>query len=220
MNASIAQSFLLDQIPLSVQRLLPPRLKLAYEAADQLIGGSPMLQVPTARDNRGRMISWAVDYSIKGLIESGDWAVDYRWRTFTNPTGHYLEVRLPHATLSISQVSFYQEQPRNVVFRENARLANSQMDFFKQAGDDDAEEGGGAPSFLLVHGYKELQFAHIGIPHKHHEHGYIYQTPNLLGLIHAVPPSDLPPPESAIDVDEILSLKADIEKWQRNNGPE
>jgi hypothetical protein len=219
MNANIAESFLHDQIPLSVQRLLPPRLKLAYEAADQLITSSPMLQVPTARDNRGRMISWAVDHSIKGLIESGEWAVDYRWQLFNNPTGHYLEVRLPHATLSISQVCFYQEQPRNVLFRQNARFGNSQMDFFKQAEDDDAEkDGGGPPSFLLVHGYKELQFAHIGIPHKHHQHGYIYQTPNLLGLLYGVPPSDLPPEESAIDIDELLSLKADIEKWQRDNG--
>ena len=94
------------------------------------------------------------------------------------------------------------------------------MDMFIPGEDADADEAVvGAPSFLLVHGHKELQFAHIGIPHKYHQHGYIYQSPNLLGLLYAVPPSDLPPPELAIDVDELLSLKADIEKWQRDSGP-
>ena len=217
MNATIAECFLLDQIPLSVQRLFPPRLKIAYAAADQLIADTPMLQVPTARDNRGRIISWAVDFSMKGLIESGEWAVDYRWQLFANPTGHYLEVRLPHATLSISQVSFWQDQPRSVLFRENARLGNAQMHLF-DGEDEDADAASGAPSFLLVHGYKELQFAHIGIPHKFHERGYIYQTPNLLRLLHEVPPSDVPPPETQVDVEQLLSLKKDIEKWQRNNG--
>lgn len=219
MDANTPERFLLDQIPLKVQRLLPPRLKLAYEAVDQLFAGTPMLQIPTARDNRGRFLSWAVDWSLKGLIESGGWNVDFRWSLFAHPTGHYLEVLLPHSTLSVSQVRFWQEQPRDVVFRENARLGNSQMDFWKLPEEDgDNEDAHGPLSLLLVHGHKELEFAHIGVPHKHHEHGYIYQTPNLLRLLHEVPSPDVPPPEQEIDVDELLTLKADIEKWQRDNG--
>lgn len=215
MNANTAEQFVLDQIPLKVQRLIPTKLKLAYEAVDEIFDGNPVLQIPTARDQRGRFVSWAVEWSIKGLIDSGEWAVDYKWQLYSQPTGHYLEIRLPHSTLSINQVKFWQEQPRDVLFRENARLGNVQMDLWKDADEQDA---GGPLSLLLVHGYKDLQFAHIGIPHKHHQHGYIYQTQNLLRLLYEVPPSDLPPPEAPIDVDALLSLKADIEKWQRDNG--
>lgn len=218
MNANTAERFVLDQIPLKVQRLFPLKLKLAYQAVDDLFAATPMLQVQTARDNRGRFLSWAVDWSVRGLIESGEWNVDFRWQHYTQPTGHYLEVVLPHSTLSISQVKFWQEQPRNVLFRENARLGNSQMDFWKEPEDDGEDEAHGPLSMLMVHGYKELEFAHIGIPHKHHQHGYIYQTPNLTRLLYEVPSPDVPPPEQAVDVDELLSLKADIEKWQRDNG--
>lgn len=216
MNINTAERFLLDQIPLRIQRRLPTRMKLAYEAVDQLFATTPMLQIPTARDNRGRFLSWAVDWSIKGLIESGEWAVDFKWQLFAQPTGHYLEVNLPHSRLSISQVKFREEQPRDVVFRGNARLGNSQMDFWKSA-DEEGEDARGPVALLLVHGYKDLEFAHIGIPHKHHQHGYIYQTPNLMSLPHEVPMPDVPPAEEAVDVDELLSLKADIERWQRDN---
>ena len=218
MTIHTAERFLSSQIPLRIQRLFPHKLKLAYEAVDQIFAAHPWLQIPTARDNRGRLISWAVDWVIKGLIESGEWPVDYRWQLFAQPTGHYLEVILPHSTMSISQVKFWQEQPRSVVFRENARLSNRQMDFWKPTDEDDGEEGARGPlSLLMVHGYKDLEFAHIGIPHQHHHHGYIYQTPNLLGLLHVAPAPDVPPPEAAVDIDELLTLKADIEKWQRDN---
>src|SRR5882724_12163263 len=155
MNANTAAQFVLDQIPLKVQRLFPPKLKLAYEAVDQVFAGNPMLQIPTARDHRGRFISWAVEWSIKGLIDSGEWKVDYKWQLYALPTGHYLEVRLPHSTLSINQVKFWQEQPRDVLFRENARLGNVQMDMWKKdADEEDVQDAHGPLSLLLVHGYK------------------------------------------------------------------
>jgi hypothetical protein len=215
-TASIAERFLLDQIPFSIQRLIPPKLKLAYQAVDQLVKDTPMLQIPSADDNRGRLVSWAVDFAIKGLIESGEWPVDYRWELFAKPTGRYLEVKLPHATLSISQVRFWQEQPRDVVFRENARLGNQQMDFWKDEDGDAAVSG--TPSFLLVHGHQDLQFAHVGVPNKHHQRGYVYQTPNLLRLLHEVAPIDVAPAEPPANLDALLSLKAEIERWQRDNG--
>jgi len=219
MDISTAEKFLLDQIPLRVQRLLPPKLKLAYEAADEHIKATPMLQIPTAADDRGRLISWAVDFAIKGLIESGEWQADYRWQLFARPTGCYLEVRLPHSTLSISQVHFWKDQPRNAVFRQNARLGNAQMSFPGFGGEEEIDDAiAGCPSFLLVHGHRDLQFAHIGIPHQLHQRGYIYQTQNLMRLLYEAPQSNLPPPEPKRDIDELLSLKAEIEKWQRDNG--
>jgi hypothetical protein len=217
MNISTAEQFLLDQIPPRVQRLIVPRLKLAYAAAEEHIKATPMLQIPTAADDKGRIITWAVDYSIKGLIDSGEWKADYSWQPYARPTGCYLEIRLPHSTLSISQVKFSQEQPRNVVFRENARLGNSQISFPGFGGEEEDDAVAGRPSFLLVHGHKTLEFAHIGIPHKHHEHGYIYQTTNLMKMPYDVPASELVPAEPKRNVDELLTLKAEIEKWQQDN---
>src|SRR6185437_16623042 len=108
----------------------------------------------------------------KGLIESGEWNADFKWELFTQPTGHYLEIILPHSTVTISQVKYWQEQPRDVLFRENARLGNAQMDFWhEEDGDDRTEESHGPISLLMVHGHKELEFAHVGVPHKHHQHG-------------------------------------------------
>jgi hypothetical protein len=217
MNIATAERFLLDQIPLRIQRLIPPKLKLAYEAADEHIRATPMLGIPTAADHWGRIRSWAVDFAIKGLIDSGEWQADYRWKSFARPTGRYLEVRLPHSTLSISQVQFWKDQPRNVVFRQNARLGNTQLNLPGFAGDDEDDIVAGCPSFLLVHGHKQLEFAHIGIPNRFHENGYICQTSNLMRMLYEVSPSGLPPAEPERKIDDLLSLKAEIEKWQRDN---
>lgn len=217
MDISTAEQFLLDQIPARVQRLIVPRLKLGYASAEEHIKATPMLQIPTAADDRGRIITWAVEYSIKGLIDSGEWRADYSWQPYARPTGCFLEIRLPHSTLSISQVKFWREQPRNVEFRANARFGNSQINIPGFGGDDDDDMATGCPSFLLVHGHKSLEFAHIGIPHKHHQHGYIYQSTNLMKMAYEVPASNLAPPEPAPNIDQLLSLKAEIEKWQRDH---
>jgi len=218
MHPNFPEQFFLDQIPMRIWRLIPPKLKLGYAMAEALIRDNPMLQIPTA--SRGRIISWAVDFAIKGLIDSQEWPVDYRWGFFGKPTGQYLEIVLPHSTLSISQVKFWQEQPRNVSFRANARLGNQQFHLPGFERDEpDVEDAKGRVSFLLVHGHKELEFAHFGIPHASHEHGYIYQTPNLMRLLYEVTPPDVPPPEGGeVDPAELMSLKEEIERWDRDNG--
>ncbi len=219
MKADVLEQFLCDQIPLRIQSLLPQKLKLAYEAADAHINATPMLQIPSAAGSRGRIVSHAVDFSVKGLIDSGEWHADYSWPKFARPTGNYLQIRLSHSTLSISQVQNPRDQPRNVIFRENSRIGNSQLSFGIPGLEGELEEDTvtGNPSFLLVHGHQNLEFAHIGIPHHHHERGYLYKTKNLMQMMHEVQPSDLPPPEPIRNVEELMSLKAEIEKWQRDN---
>lgn len=207
-----------DQIPLKYRRLIPPKLKLAYEMVAQEYLDQPFLQVPTALDNKGRLISYAVDFAIKGLIDSQEWPVEYRWQTFARPTGRYLEIILPHSTVSISQVAFWQEQPRDVEFRRNARISNHQHHLFDGDKDPDFEKASGPISLLLVHGYKQLEFAHFGIPHPFQGAGYIYQTPNLLRLLHEAAPPDIPPPERQFNPDDLMSLKEEIERWRKDNG--
>src|SRR5215469_9786140 len=104
MDLATAEQFLLDQIPVRHRALFAPALKSAYDAAREMAKAEPVLQIPSAEDNHGRLISWAVDLAFQRLIESGAWPVDFRWAHFAKPTGRYLQIRLSHSVLSISQV--------------------------------------------------------------------------------------------------------------------
>jgi len=147
------------------------------------------------------------------------WPVDCRWRYFAQPTGRYLQIRLSHSVISISQVVDPLVQPRDVRFRQNARLNNQpsfDLEEFK-----DTRAVAGLPSFLLIHGRMtrgdiEEDFAHIGAPHPVHSRDYIYKTPNLMNMVHEVR-SDVPPVEDT-DSAAVISMKEGIEKWRRDNG--
>lgn len=219
MDAGLAEQFLLDQFPLRHRALVPAVLKTARATAATIAKSEPVFQVPSAQDNHGRVISWAVDFGIEKLIQSGRWPVDYRWRWFEQPTGRYLEVRFSHSVMSISQVSDPTIQPRDVKFRQNARLNNQRSFNFPEF--NDARSSAGLPAFLLIHGKTvrgelENEFAHVGVPHPDHKRDWIYRTTNLMGMVQVVE-SELPPVEET-DMDAVLSVKEEIEKWRRDNG--
>jgi hypothetical protein len=214
MDTVSAQHFLLDQMPMKNWPLIPTTLKSAYTAAGILIKQEPILQIESAVDNHGRIISWAVDVGFERLVKTGQWPFECRWKPFAQPTGRYLEIRLSHSVMSISQVSNPGKQPRNVIYRENGRLNNEpffDLDEFK-----DEREVHGLPHFLLVHGYKELDYAYLGVPHALHKRDYIYRTQNLLMMPHVVP-ADAPPVEDT-DFDAAMTLKEEIEKWRKDHG--
>ncbi|KNY21633.1 hypothetical protein [Methylobacterium sp. ARG-1] len=213
MDAVSAEEFLKDQVPAAVRALIVPTLKTAYEAAQLMAKGEPILNVQSARDNRGRLISWAVDFGIEQLLKTQRWPYEYRWRDFAQPTGRYLEIRLSHAVLTISQVANPGKQPRNVVFRENGRLSNAP--FFDLSEFDDTRAVQGVPHFLLIHGHKNLEFAHLAVPHAVYRRDWIYKTPNLLTLPHVVP--ETVPPTEATEFNTALALKEEIEKWRKDN---
>jgi hypothetical protein len=99
MDYVTAEQFLLNQIPIRHRVLFAPVFKNAYAAAAAIAKAEPILQEPSAEDNHGRLISWAVDGGFRRLIESGAWPVDYRWARFAKPTGRYLQVILSHYRL-------------------------------------------------------------------------------------------------------------------------
>lgn len=219
MDTVTAERFLLDQVPPRYRALIPPVLKDARAAVALMARSEPILQVPSAEDNHGRLISWAVDLGVEKLIRSGRWPVDCRWRYFAQPTGRYLQIRLSHSVMSISQVADPTVQPRDVRFRQNARLNNQPSFDLREF--DDTRMVAGLPAFLLIHGRiarDEIaeEFAHIGVPHPVHSKDYIYRTPNLMTMPHEIRP-DVPPIEDT-DTDAIISLKEEIEKWRRDNG--
>jgi hypothetical protein len=207
-----AEQFLADQFPIRLRPLIPTTLKTAYAAAQSLIDGEPILQVESAQ--AGRVISWATDLAFQRLITTNQLPFDFRWRDFAKPTGRYLEIRLSHSVLTISNVADPRKQPRNVVFRANARLNNEPVFDFDELRDE--FEVRGEPHFLMLHGHQELNFAHLAVPHPLRKRNFIHRSPNLLMMPHEVP-SDLPPVEDT-DVETTISLKEEIEKWRRDNG--
>ena len=219
MDPGLAERFLLDQFPIRHRALIPAVLKNARASAATLAKAEPILQVQSAKDNHGRLVSWATDLGIERLIQSGRWPVDYRWRWFAQPTGRYLEVRFSHSVMSISQVADPTVQPRDVKFRQNARLSNQRSFNFPEF--NDTRSSGGMPAFLLVHGRAErrdleVEFAHIGVPHPEHQRDWIYRTKNIMDMVQVIE-SDLPPVEDT-DAEAILTIKEEIEKWRRDNG--
>lgn len=214
MDAVSAEEFLKDQVPAAARALIVPTLKTAYEAVRLMVEGEPILKVASAVDNRGRLISFAVDFGFEQLLKTGRWSFEHRWRNFAQPTGRYLEIRLPHSVLTISQVSNPGKQPRNVVFRENGRFSNAP--FFDLAEFDDSRSVQGVPHFLLIHGHKSLEFVHLAVPHAVHKRDWIYRTPNLMTLPHIVPES-VPQTEDTEFNAAALVLKEEIEKWRKDN---
>lgn len=209
-----AELFIRDQIPLRTQTLIPATLKNAYAAARLLVESEPMLSVASAQDNYGRFISYAVDFGFQKLIESGQWDCDFRWRSFSKPTGRYLEIILSHSVITISQVADPKRQPRDVSFRSNKRLNNQGCLDFDDLKKDQSISG--LLHILLVHGHQDLNFAHLGMPSDIHSAGYIFMTENLMNIPHEIK-SPAPPIENT-DFEAVMTLKEEIDKWRKDNG--
>lgn len=205
--------FFKDQLSVRSQAAIPTVFKTAYAAAESLIQESPILQVESARDNKGRVITWSVDLAIKRAIETGAISCEYRWQPFAKPTGRYLELIFSHSTASISQVDDPHRQPRNVVFRENARL--NSPDLLTPLESEAPVVG--RPHFILVHGYQTLEFAHFGIPSSRSKRAWAWLSPDLMKLPHAVPFEGPEVEDTDIDFNEVGLLKDEIERWVKDN---
>lgn len=208
-----AQAFLRDQIPQTKRALIPTTLKNAYEAAELVIKNEPILNVQSAKDNKGRLVQWAVDLAFQKLVESGQFGRDYRWRWYERPTGRYLEVMFTHSALTISQVADPEKQPRDVKFRRNKRLA-SQITMKEIVGE--ADDTAGIPHVLLLHGHQKLDFAHLAIPDPLHWFGFQHRTRNLMLMAHAVPEPEVPMEHT--DIEAVMTIKEEIDKWRRDHG--
>jgi len=208
------ENFVTDQIPVSAWPAFPTILRTAYKAVEDLVANNPLLMVNSAQDNKGRLISYAVDFGLERAIQRGTINCDYRWKPFAKPTGHFLEMRFSHSIATVSQVKDPHKQPRNVVFRENAKLSNSHSLFEGLEGFE--ETVCGLPHILLIHGHQSLDFSHFGVPSKHSNTKYEWLSRNLMNMPHELR-SELPPSEDTdSSLDELELLKEDIARWERD----
>ena len=205
--------FFKDQFPQRSWSTIPAVLRTAYAAATDLAASDPILQVESAEDNRGRLISWAVDFGLRRAVETGALPCDFRWCEYAKPTGRYLELRFAHSTASVSQVEDPNRQPRKVVFRENARLQTPNL--FE--GLDVPEPLTGAPHFILVHGHQVLNFAHFGLPSATSSRRWEWCSRNFMNLPHEMTAEGPPAEDTDTDFDEVGLLKQEIEKWLKDN---
>lgn len=208
--------FLDDQFPKDLRPLIPKTLKLAYRAADEMIADNPILDTAVIRGERGRVISWSVDTAFSRLVESGALPFDKSWEYYEKPTGRYLALRASHAIITISQVADPRKQPRDVLFRQNKRLAN--QPFLDLPGFNDDIDAGREPHILLTHGHQDLCFSHICVPNRDHKKGYIFRTNNLLHMPHEIESEGPPTEDTDFDLDELAALKEEIERHRRDHG--
>ena len=111
--------------------------------------------------------------------------------------------------MTISQVDDPRKQPRNVVFRENARLIN--QPFLSGLEMDPVVTG--VPSLLFTHGHQDLNFAHLCLPHSQHRRAYIYRSENLLMIPHELRSDVTPIEHTNTDALDTMTLKEEIDKW-------
>lgn len=209
--------FVKSQFPASYWPAVPTILKTSYAAVDALFEDNPFLQVNSAQDNKGRFFSYAADFGFERAIKSGTFDCDYEWKEFARPTGRYLELKFPHSTASISQVSDATCQPRSVVFRENARLRTQAVLPFDEL--EQEMEISGLPHFLFIHGHQSLDFAHIGVPSATSKTKFSWRSPNLMKMPHEVSnPDEVKAEDTDYDLDALNLIKEDIEKWIRDHG--
>lgn len=212
------EDFIKDQFPQSYWPTIPTILRTAYKAADDMVRDDPILQIESAKDNKGRFISFAVDFFIQRAIDTGAINCDYRWVSFARPTGRYLEMRFLHSTASVSQVVNPNKQPRNVVFRKNARLNNQSV--FDLLEFQDEQRIIGLPHFLLIHGHKTLDFAHIGLPSPSSKTGYLWRSQNLMQMPHEIHDTRPKVEDTDIVLDDLELIKEEFKRWSRDNGDE
>ncbi|MGP3698789.1 hypothetical protein [Rhodobacter sp. NSM] len=214
-----ADVFVRDQIKPNLWPKFSTLLRTAYAAADELVRDIPILQVKSAQDNKGRIISWAVDFALERAVEMGTIPCECRWRPFDEPTGRYLELRFAHSRLTISQVANPSRQPRNVGFRENARLGNGQWAFdFSGEVIEKEEEVIDLPHILFLHGHQSLQFAYLAVPSHISKCSFLWRSQNLMHLPHEVPQEGPAPEDTDYDLNEMELLKERIERWRKDNG--
>ena len=209
-----AEAFLFDQITTAQRSLIPATLKTAYEAAGLVVKDEPIFNVPSAVDNRGRVIQWSVDLAFQRLVTSGKWPFEYRWRQYERPTGRYLEILPSHCSLTISQVADPTKQPRDVKFRMNKRLSGQGWLAGIPKTDDEAQSAG-LPHVLLLHGHQDLNFAHLAMPKGDHQSGFHYRSGNLLLMPYVVAEPETPIENTEFEA--VMTLKDEIDKWRKDH---
>lgn len=200
------QDFIQQEIPPVLQTLIPRACISAYRAVDEVFKASSFLSVPSAAFGKGHLVAWAVDFAMENLIRSGKWPFDHKWEYFDQPTGKYLKIFTPEAVVTINQLPDPITTPRSANFRSNHRFNNQYFLDLPQFKNEIVDED--RPHLIIAHGYQELSFAQICVPHPDADCNYwLYRTPNLMRGLQEIS-EDFPASEESGEV--VVTLKEKI----------
>ncbi len=206
-----AQEFVDEEVPASLRHLFPSLLRRAYVVADDIIDRHLQFQTPGGRFQRGDLIMICTAFELEKLVESGDLPFDGRWEDFAKPTGKHYVLRSRRACITTSQVEDPSKKPRNAVHRTNYGEMNDLFLFEEMRVDVAADE---RRHLLFLHGYQDLNFAHIAYPHPE-KNRHIYRTNNLMWMPHEAT-SDLPPQEGPPRSPDPEAIE-NVERYLRDN---
>ena len=181
-----ALDFLDDEFPLAYRHLLPSALRRAYATATRLVDAEPSLQTPGGRIQRGDLIAHAAEYEVMRLVEGGSLPFDATWEHFARPTGKHLVVWTKRGRLTISQIDDAERKPRCADFRNNYAVSNQAYLFPYM--NEEVQSKAERKHILLVHGYQELTFSHLTIPHAQFNR-HLAISPNLMTIPHIATPA-------------------------------
>ncbi len=200
MSDNPAEQFTTEEVPQSIWPLIPTTIRRAYLAADATIDGSPYLGTPGGKYQRGDLIMLAASYEFQKLVKNGSLpSFDGTWEFFARPTGKHFVMLTARARITINQVEDPRKKPRLAVFRNNYAELN-EVGLFDDWDEnlirarEEAAKDGERRLLHILHGYQELNFAHLAYPHPERNR-HIYRSPNLMRMPHEMPLTDLPPPE-------------------------
>jgi hypothetical protein len=204
-----AQDFLDEEFPTPLRHYLPSALRRAYGAAYRLVEAESWLQTPGSRVQRGDLIAHAAEYEILRLIEGGQLPFDASWEPFARPTGYHLVIWTKRGRLTISQVDDWRKKPRDADFRGNYGMSNTRYLF--QEMNEEALSRTEKRHLLLLHGYQDLSFSYLTVPHAS-SNRHLAWSHNLLMAPHiATPerakeegPTDSPEPEALENLHRII----------------
>jgi hypothetical protein len=214
-----AEQFIDDEIAKKYRPILAAALRRAYPRADEAIERIAFLQTPGGGYQRGDLIMLAASYEFEQLVEAGSLPFDGAWEYFARPTGKHFVMRTPRARITTSQIEDPRKKPRAAVFRANYAELNEyslfeEINEQRKAQREEIERNGERRLIHILHGYQNLDFAHLAYPHPERNR-HIYRSPNLLNLPYALD-GDFPAPEGPVDSPDPEALER-IERYIRDS---
>ncbi|HEX4083782.1 MAG TPA: hypothetical protein VHY22_02635 [Chthoniobacteraceae bacterium] len=205
-----SEQFIESEIPPSVRLHFPKVIQTAYGIVREIRREHRWLAGKSVVE--GHMRAWAVDFGFSQLIESGKWTprkVD--WPKYPNETGAYLRIFTQNAVVTVSQLVNCWEPPRKALFRDNARFLNERY-LFEYMEPERVNDMG---HLIIGHGYQQLSFVQVAMPHPENRHAWLASSRNILNELHDAS-SDLAPVEE-VAADTAMQIKSDLLKRLSEN---
>ncbi|WP_267355542.1 MULTISPECIES: hypothetical protein [unclassified Methylobacterium] len=214
-----AELFIEEEFPQTVWPLIPSALRRAYATADRTIDHNPYLSTPGGMYQRGDLIMLAASFELERLVRTGDLPFDGDWEQYARPTGKHFVIRTKRALITANQVEDPAKKPRKAVFRMNFEESNQALLFQDDESErlkkiEQAKQDGERRSLHILHGYQNLNFAHIAYPDPE-RNSHIFRTQNLMRLPH-IAIGTLTPPEGPTESPDPEILES-IERHFRDN---